>query len=550
MRNLIILILVFVVSKTALSQENIRGSVSKNIEKETKLGVNYILTIGVDDYTNWNKLSNAVNDAQGIHNLFSDKLGYTPVSEPLINKKATKKSILSFIENKLPSILTENDNLVIFFSGHGESFERQVGTKTATIGYIIPEDGGHPSENNFNSYLKADELMSKINELPAKHILLILDACKSGIAVKTQKWRSNSYSKDLQSRMSRKVITSAMADQVASDDGPIPNHSLFTGTLIDGFITGMIDKGDRNGLVTTSEIGLYLQQLVAQNSKASIKQTPDFGAFGYDDRGEMVIDLNDDSLFALKAKINGAMQNGNLSNAWKNLEILNKKYPEDPEINYYEYRKAIYEYNIDKAIVHANKLLNFIDKSDSKYYLSSSNIWDLKQQLPYWRNILEINTQNNDLKINVRIYNRTEENGEIDKEHFTLQEPSKDNDLDILPYEIKPKSNFTIEVENNSQFNQFLYCVYFDYNGSFEIVPMFDDYSVVDSGLPKNSKIESFIYIQDGAIGLEKISIYSSPRRIRELERPMNTNARGASLPLGKFADFDVFKNDIFLLFK
>jgi hypothetical protein len=550
MKKIIILILLITVSKTSLSQDKIRGSISKNIEKETSIGTNYILTIGVDDYTNWNKLSNAVNDAQGVHDLFSNKLGYVPVSKPLINENATKKSILSLIENKLPSVLTENDNLVIFFSGHGESFERQVGTKTATIGYIIPQDGGHPSKNNFNSYLKADELMSKINELPAKHILLILDACKSGIAVKTQKWRSNTYSEDLRSRMSRKVITSAMSDQVASDDGPIQNHSLFTGTLIDGFTTGMIDKGDRNGLVTTSEIGLYLQQLVAQNSKATIKQTPDFGAFGFDDRGEMVIDLNDDSLFALKAKINGAMQSGNLSNAWKTLEVLNETYPEDPEIDYYEYRKSIYECNIDKAILHANKLQKFIDKSDSKYYLNSGDIWNLKQQLPYWRNILEIKPQNKALKINVRMYPRIDENGYSDKEYSILLHPNIKMDLDIAPYEIKPKSSFTIEVENNSQITQYLYCVAFDLNGSFEIVPLFDDYNVVDSGLPKESKIESYIFVQDGAIGLENICIYSSPERIREFERPMNTNARGASRPLEKFTDFEIMKNDVFLLFK
>jgi hypothetical protein len=262
----------------------------------------------------------------------------------------------------------------------------------------------------------------------------------------------------------------------------------------------------------------------------------------------MVIDLNDESLFALKAKINGAMQSGNLSTAWKTLEVLNKTYPEDPEIDYYEYRKSIYEYNIDKAIVHTNKLQKFIDKSDSKYYLNSSDIWNLKQQLPYWRNILEIKSQNKALRINVRTYPTVDENGYVNEEYSIVMNPNIN--LDIAPYEIKPKSSFTIEVENNSQITQYLYCVYFDFNGSFEIVPLFDDYNVVDSGLPKDSKIESYIFVQDGAIGLENICIYSSPKRIREFERPMNTNARGASRPLEKFTNFEIMKNDVFLLFK
>lgn len=549
MKKIVSLIIFIIFSITSYSQEKTRGSIAVSTKKQTNSGNNYILTIGIDEYLNWSKLSNAVNDAQGVHELFSSKLGYTAVSKPLINENAAKKSILSFIENKLPAVLTEDDNLVIFFAGHGESFERKVGTKTATIGYIIPQDAEHPNKNNFNSYIKADELMSKINELPAKHILLILDACKSGIAINSQKWRSNTYSDDLKNRMSRKIITSAMFDQVASDNGPIPNHSLFTGTLINGFSTGMIDKGDRNGLVTTSEIGLYLQQLVAQNSETSIKQTPDFGAFGFDDRGEMVIDLNDESLFALKAKINGEIQSGNFSNAKITLKEIKKKYPEDPEIDYYEFRKNLNEYDIDNAILHVSNLYNFINESDSKYYLSRNEIWDLEQRLPYWKNFLEIETQNDELKINVRIYPKMGKDGYVDETYSILQKPKMQADSVSSIYELKSKSKFTIEVENSSNVSQYLYCIYFDFNGSFEIVPLFDDYNVVDNGLAKGSKIESYIFVQDGAIGLENIRIYSSPIRIRKFESPMTPANRGASRPL-EFEDLKVLKNDIFLLFK
>ena len=40
-------------------------------------------------------------------------------------------------------------------------------------------------------------------------------------------------------------------------------HSLFTGTLVEGFNWGRADL-DGNGLVTASELGLYLQQQVGQ----------------------------------------------------------------------------------------------------------------------------------------------------------------------------------------------------------------------------------------------------------------------------------------------
>jgi hypothetical protein len=94
------------------------------------------------------------------------------------------------------------------------------------------------------------------------------------------------YERDLVTRMSRKVITSARRDQRALDGGPVPDHSLFTGTLIDGLDNKKADL-DGNNLVTSSELGLYVQQQVGQASKS--EQTPDCGSFLLDDRGEMVI---------------------------------------------------------------------------------------------------------------------------------------------------------------------------------------------------------------------------------------------------------------------
>lgn len=58
--------------------------------------------------------------------------------------------------------------------------------------------------------------------------------------------------------------------------------------MINGFNWGAADM-DGNNFVTSSELGLYLQQRVGQSSKS--QQTPDFGSFQLDDRGELVISL-------------------------------------------------------------------------------------------------------------------------------------------------------------------------------------------------------------------------------------------------------------------
>jgi plasmid stabilization system protein ParE len=71
------------------------------------------------------------------------------------------------------------------------------------------------------------------------------------------------------------------------DSGPVPGHSLFTGCLIEGLTHHLGQAGSR--VTTRSELGLYLQRRV--ESYPNSRQTPDFGAFDFDDRGEMVIPL-------------------------------------------------------------------------------------------------------------------------------------------------------------------------------------------------------------------------------------------------------------------
>jgi hypothetical protein len=122
---------------------------------------------------------------------------------------------------------------------------------------------------------------------------VFLDACFAGIALSSiGKWRDSGTFQAtplaaLQARRSRRVITSALDDQVALDSGPVPGHSLFTGCLIEGFKQGRL--GHERGLATGTEVGLYLQQRVGTYPDS--RQTPDFGTFERDDRGEMVIPL-------------------------------------------------------------------------------------------------------------------------------------------------------------------------------------------------------------------------------------------------------------------
>src|SRR5262249_4900261 len=156
-------------------------------------------------------------------------------------------------------------SLVLFVAGHGHTRTRTLQSGPVHTGFLIPVDGDR-SEGHAATWLRLDTWLSDVARLPARHILVILDACHSGIALGSLiQWRGSGAGRgdsldDLRRRQSRRIITSALGDQRAMDGGPIDGHSLFTGCLIEGLTGGLAPDGRRE--VTGSEIGVYVQQRV------------------------------------------------------------------------------------------------------------------------------------------------------------------------------------------------------------------------------------------------------------------------------------------------
>jgi len=254
-------------------------------------GRKVVVVVGIDRYRAWPTLNNAVSDAKGALRVFL-RLGFEQAMEPLIDEAATADAIRRLATDELAS-LGSDDSLVLFVAGHGHTRTRTLQGGPVQTGYIIPVDGDHP-EGHTATWLRLDSWLSDVARLPARHILVILDACHSGIALGSlikwrgggDAWRGDSLD-DLRRRQSRRVITSALADQRAMDGGPINGHSLFTGCLIEGLTGGLARDGRREA--TGTEIGLYVQQRVT--SYPGSNQTPDFGTLELDNRGELVVPI-------------------------------------------------------------------------------------------------------------------------------------------------------------------------------------------------------------------------------------------------------------------
>src|SRR5579872_471486 len=225
-----------------------------------------VVTIGINQYQNWPRLTNAVSDATEVASVLR-AAGFLEIVPPLVDGSADKKSILHLIETQLPDKLEEDDDLIIFFAGHGTSKSSKVGTSTFTSGYLIPADAPHPDRRDWAQYLPLGELLESIGTLPPRHVLLILDSCRSGVALGRVVETSRSGDGESGSaRVSRMVISSADGDQDASDVGLVPGHSLFTGILLNGLKTGEADL-DKDGQITDAELAVYLKSQVRRSEE-------------------------------------------------------------------------------------------------------------------------------------------------------------------------------------------------------------------------------------------------------------------------------------------
>ncbi|MEJ7596577.1 MAG: caspase family protein [Kofleriaceae bacterium] len=257
-----------------------------------KPGRRIVAAVGIDRYPDAGirPLNNAVNDARAVVSLLVE-LGFETVAPPLYDADATYGAMWSMTTDGPLTRLDAADSLVVFYAGHGATNSTlAAGNIPVQTGYLLPASA---NQTQFGSWMQLDPWLKNIARLPPRHVLVILDACESGVALNpVLKWRDvKTWKKDpldaLTSRTSRRVITSALDNQLAMDGGPVHGHSLFTGCLLEALRYGV--GHPERGQVSGSELGQYLRDRVT--SYPGAQQTPDYGTFDFDERGELLLPI-------------------------------------------------------------------------------------------------------------------------------------------------------------------------------------------------------------------------------------------------------------------
>lgn len=214
-----------------------------------------------------------MSDASAIRDILTNDLGF-PASniDYLTDGEATKSNILKSFMRFAADDIELDDRIFVFFAGHGHT---RIGNR-GEVGYLVSYDS---DPNDLSTYVRWDELTRNSELIRAKHMLFIMDACYGGLALtRGLHVGSARFLKDMMVRYSRQVLTAGKADEVVADSGgPLPEHSIFTGHLIEG-LRGK--AAATTGVITANALMAYVYQCVANDQNSN--QTPHYGYFDGD----------------------------------------------------------------------------------------------------------------------------------------------------------------------------------------------------------------------------------------------------------------------------
>lgn len=217
-----------------------------NAEEIEVVGNYYGLIIGVNHYkeTSLVDLDNPITDATFLYSTLIGNYMFEPENIILL-KDPTRAEIIMNLD-KLSNQLTRNDNLVIFYAGHGYWDEEK------ESGYWLPADADQFSSVN---WIRNSTIQDFVDDINTKHTLLITDACFAGSIFKTRgAFQDASIAVNkLYSLSSRKAMTSGTLKEV-------PDQSVF----IEYFMKRLLENDKK--YLSVSELFYSIQEAVLNNS--------------------------------------------------------------------------------------------------------------------------------------------------------------------------------------------------------------------------------------------------------------------------------------------
>ncbi|MCP4218753.1 MAG: caspase family protein [bacterium] len=261
---------------------------------------NWAVLIAVKNYSTENNgltpLPYAVRDAEAVKEYLINRLHFNPkYIRTLYNKKATRDNINKILGETMPRSMTENDRILVYFSGHGgKEIMEKANNISKTFSYLVPFDGNKKSL--FSTGISIEQVNKFSDRLPAKQVLFIFDACFSGNAgdiygkgnqeLEEETKKKINY---LLSKRGRHLLTAGTEHEEAQMGGSWNNHSVYTYYLLEG-LKGKADT-NQDQVVSLYELQTYLRRKITKDRrllKKKKKMTPQLFILPDTDGGEFI----------------------------------------------------------------------------------------------------------------------------------------------------------------------------------------------------------------------------------------------------------------------
>lgn len=239
---------------TKTSTIDSKDAIGKALINELKRRTYHALIIGIDDYEadEVQDLDNPIDDATQLAQVLMDHYSFNGSNVVLLSNPTREKIIESL--DALAEVVTEKDNVLIFYAGHG------VWNEQLKQGYWLPSDASMRSKSY---WISNSTLRDYIGGIRSKHTLLISDACFSGGILKERAVFGNSRAiLEMYKLPSRKAMTSGTLKTV-------PDESVFIQYLLKNLLN------NESPLLSADQLFRTFKTAVINNSPNG--QVPQYG---------------------------------------------------------------------------------------------------------------------------------------------------------------------------------------------------------------------------------------------------------------------------------
>ncbi|MGD8245564.1 MAG: caspase family protein, partial [Anaerolineae bacterium] len=222
-------------------------------------GERYALMIGIDHYDPpLRPLRYAVKDASVLADRLKEEFGF---QVRLVTNQAARRAAIRGALAEWAQETEPQDSVLVFFAGHGANHVAADGRQE---GYLLPAG----ATEDPSSWLAESEIVQRAKDLPARWVLLILDACYAGTTFR------HDIPAGARDDQVLKALVAGTEDQPVLDGGA-GDHSIFTRAVLDG-LDGWADSGQRpDDIISADELIVYVKHEVPWRSRLRAhQQTP------------------------------------------------------------------------------------------------------------------------------------------------------------------------------------------------------------------------------------------------------------------------------------